>query len=856
VGTAAAIPGFNPEKILADFERAWSSGAAPALDLFLPSTSAIAPTAFRNLLCDLIPVDLEYRWCAHGPRTPGGAIPARPRIEDYRKVYALLGPIEQLPADLIAAEYRVRSWSGEPPKHEEYAARFPRQGAALKVLLAQIDGEMSEERARVERFVREAAPPPAEAVSAPVVASAALLDALRQHNILRPAQFDELARENVAARFPQAHALAQHLLERDWLTPFQVNALLHGKAVSLVLGPYLLLGRLGEGGMGRVYKARQRQLNRVVALKVFRKELLAELDAEAISRFYQEVEAVGRLSHPYVIHAYDAGPVGATHFLAMEYMESIDLGRLVKQNGPLPIAQACDFMRQAALGLQHAYERGLVHRDLKPSNLLAALPKQGEPLPPGASRWGLVKVLDLGLARLQLSEGVRSGHGLTLHGDVIGTPDYMAPEQGDDPHQADIRADLYSLGCTLYHLLTGKVPFAGGTFLQKINRHRAAIPVPVEQLRPEVPAPVAMIVRRLMAKRPAERIQTPAEVAAALTAVLEGRSLPPLPAAAITATLPAERTIADLDTVSELSSQRSLLEEPAPSSKRWLWLALAAGALGPMVLIAGVVVLLLLRPSAEKPKLRPGPAANAPEMEKLVTNSIGMKLTLIPAGKFTMGSPPDELGRRGDEGPPHEVAISRPFYLGVYEVTQEQYERVTGVNPSGFNRANAAGPEYPVETVSWDDAVAFCQKLSARTSERNAGRTYRLPTEAEWEYACRAGSKTPYYFTKGTLEQHAWFNVNSQQHTHPVGQRTPNPWGLHDMYGNVWEWTADYYGEHASTPAVDPRGPATGNFRVFRGGAWNDAATDLRSAHRYHYGVYRAQSNIGFRVACDITPRK
>ena len=148
---APTTPGFNPEKILADFERAWASGAAPAIDLFLPPTAPLARTALRELLLDLIPIDLEYRWCAHGPRTPGGALPARPRIDDYGKTYAGLGPVEQLPAELIAAEYRVRCWSGEPPRHEEYPKRFAWQAAALRTLLAEIDAEIAEEHARVER---------------------------------------------------------------------------------------------------------------------------------------------------------------------------------------------------------------------------------------------------------------------------------------------------------------------------------------------------------------------------------------------------------------------------------------------------------------------------------------------------------------------------------------------------------------------------------------------------------------------------------------------------------------------------------------------------------------------------------
>ena len=416
MATVPTTAGFNPDKVLADFERAWASGGAPALDVFLPPNAAIPRPAFRDLLCDVVPIDLEYRWCAHGPRTPGGAIPARPRVDDYLKVYGMLGPVEQLPADLIAAEYRVRCWSGEPPGHEEYATRFPRQAVALRGLLAQIDGEMAEERARVERFVREAAPPPAEAVAAPVVASAALLEALKKHPLLRPGQLDELVRENAGARFPHAHALAQHLLERDWLTAFQVNSLLQGKAGSLILGPYLLLGRLGEGAMGRSRRGSRPQPRR--RAQVFRKELLADLMPRG-SRLYQEVQAVGRLSHPHVIHAYDAGPVAPPTFSRWNtWSASTSAGSSSR-------AVAADRRRAISSARRRGRstrERGLVHRDLKPSTCWWRCRSRATAAP--ERRRGGSSRSSISGSPAAAFEGRRSGHGLTLRGDVLSTPDY------------------------------------------------------------------------------------------------------------------------------------------------------------------------------------------------------------------------------------------------------------------------------------------------------------------------------------------------------------------------------------------------------------------------------------------------
>jgi serine/threonine protein kinase len=261
--------------------------------------------------------------------------------------------------------------------------------------------------------------------------------------------------------------------------------------------------------MGVVYKARHVHMNRVVALKVIDRAYLTH--PTAVRRFYQEVQAAAQLHHPNIVMAFDAGQAGQTHFLAMEYVDGTDLARLLKQSGPLPLDQAREFIRQTALGLQHAHEKGMVHRDIKPSNLLAAGLRSGKPV---------IKILDMGLALArQTSEDAPTAAdgGLTAEGHWVGTADYIAPEQSVDPHHVDIRADLYSLGCTFYHLLTGKVPFSDPAPMEKILKHNLVDPTPVEQLRPEVSPEVAAVVRRLMAKSPFDRYATPAAVAEALS---------------------------------------------------------------------------------------------------------------------------------------------------------------------------------------------------------------------------------------------------------------------------------------------------------------------------------------------------
>lgn len=240
-------------------------------------------------------------------------------------------------------------------------------------------------------------------------------------------------------------------------------------------------------------------------------------------------------------------------------------------------------------------------------------------------------------------------------------------------------------------------------------------------------------------------------------------------------------------------------------------------------------------------------AAHGPSPE--LTNSIGMKFKLIPAGTFKMGSdfakPPEFLTHFESI---HQVKLSRPLRIGMYEVTQDQYRRVMGENPS-----KNQGLQNPAERVSWNDAVEFCRKLSELPKEKTAGHVYRLPTEAEWEYACRAGAETEYCFGNdiSQLGDYAWFFGNSGDQSQPVGQKKPNAWGLHDMHGNVSEWCQDWHGPYPSGLAVDPKGPDTGEQRVARGGGWSLRGVYSRSADRSRYHPSFASARSGLRVVLE-----
>jgi serine/threonine protein kinase/formylglycine-generating enzyme required for sulfatase activity len=695
--------------------------------------------------------------------------------------------------------------------------------------------------------------------------------------------------------------------------------------------------------MGVVYLARNKLMDRLEVLKVLSKEMLAKQGRA--ERFLREIQSAAKLHHPNVVAAHMAFQMGELLVFAMEYVEGDDLAKLVRARGPLPVVNACYFAYQAAQGLQHAHERGMIHRDIKPGNLI--LSREGKK--------AVVKILDFGLAKVTSERGL--DRTLTQEGQMLGTPDYIAPEQTLDAQKADIRADIYSLGCTLYHLLTGNTPFSGSSLFAVLQAHHSVEATPLNLVRPEVSVELAAVVAKMMAKDPNRRYQTPAEVVQALKPFLKpgGSTSPqpelfqaaspidrPAPAVALAPTpdddgphlapmeavQPAERwkSLIDASLFDRSSAMRSAIRKRVRRQPSWMWPAVAVSALLLGVMTAwasgifsvktkdGVIVIenlpehanvyvdgevVTVRPvadskdgeitvragnhrvevkrgdvtvagetvsiaSGETKPLRihlepplPAPSALPPTFK----NSLGMEFVLVPKGKSWLGG---GGGRPGDK----EVQIAHDFYLGKYEVTQEQWEKVTGRNPSFFSRtgghhdkvndiADAELKRFPVENVKWEDAQAFLKRLNE--TEQDPGWVYRLPKEAEWEYACRGGplldqSESAYAFyldkpTNQLLPEQADFeHGKGLKRTSKVGSYRPNRLGLYDMHGNVVEW------------CDDTEKTADGTARhVIRGGSWSYGSWNSRAASRILLQPGFWASDTGLRVArvpADNAPDK
>ena len=700
--------------------------------------------------------------------------------------------------------------------------------------------------------------------------------------------------------------LAGALVRAHKLNEYQAAQLCQGDSKKLLFGEYIVLGKIGEGGMGVVFKARHRRMDRFAAIKVLHEDEVR--NPESINRFYLEVRTIARLSHPNIVAAYDASEQQGAHYLVMEYVDGKSLAAVAARSGPMPWPLALACIVQSAQGLECAHNQGVIHRDIKPGNLLL-------------EKNGVVKVLDLGLARLRSGGAVAVGPSgetmpQTQKGEMMGTIDYMSPEQANDSRMVDHRTDVYSLGCTFFHLLVGHPPYPDGSLVDRVLAHRQSdIPSLTEQMPDSAPVMLDAILRKMLAKKPQNRYSGMQEL---ITDLRECRKFIPPESQYEIQGDPLGRTDLAvfynqqmfLDTsheepgkaqslgggsthiVTPAKHAPTVMDKNAQAPRRgWLWLVvllllLAVGAAGWRFRDHW----LAQKPDPAKPA---DPLENIPEddshlsaaelqakwVKKLyldgptMENSLEMQFSLIPPGSFETGLTDQQVremqaaGKKEGiptwyldgldaESPRHKVTITRPYWIGTYEVTQKQYEDLTGETPSSYFMPDIED-RLPVETVTWGQAAEFCQRLSGLEEEKAARRRYRLPTEAEWEWACRAKTNTAYHYGDDLTVKQANFNDEGFDtflgEPKPVGDYSPNTFGLYDMHGNVWEWCQDSHEEYSANAVTDPlRVEEDSPDRIIRGGGWGYGDWQCRSRHR---GVWKKEDRnqtIGFRVVCEV----
>lgn len=601
--------------------------------------------------------------------------------------------------------------------------------------------------------------------------------------------------------------------------------------------------------MGTVYEAIDQRVNAVVALK----ETTVATNRPTQREFESEAGLLANLQHPALPKVMDYFIEGGSEFLVMEYVPGYDLLELLTRRGaPFHVNLVLRWADSVLDLLEYLHQRQppILHRDIKPANL--KITRQEE-----------IFLLDFGLAKGAAGQMAtlltsRSARGYT--------PVY-APLEQILGQGTDARSDLYSLGATFYHLLTNVLPADAATRYQQIEDGKPDPLLPIHQLNPQVPLQVADVLHQAMAMSRKNRPESATHMRRALQQAEDKAkhtaqaSYRPQEEAGLRARQGEERR--EMDAAAPAPPAPSpLLPATVHRKIPVLLIAIALLAVG---IIITVIALLRRTDSGERkesannqespvtqPSASPDKSAPTPTPGEQLggaftenVNGVPLEMVLIPRGTFLMGSPEGE--GYNSEHPQHQVTVPA-FYLGKYEVTQAQWQALMGNNPSNFQ-----GNNLPVEQVSWVDAVKFCVRLSAKT-----GREYRLPSEAEWEYACRAGTTTPYAFGTSLSSSEANFDGRSQsnaqgvyrQQTTPVGSFPANGFGLYDMHGNVWEWCLDvYHNDYNGAPVDGSPWSGTLGYRTLRGGSWLSVADGVRSAVRESFPPDGVFAGIGFRVA-------
>lgn len=617
-------------------------------------------------------------------------------------------------------------------------------------------------------------------------------------------------------------------------------------------GTYRVVRHLASGGFGNTYEAVDTQLGDSVAIKEFFPKQLCgrsseggtvtllstdcgELFTQLRAKFKKEATRIRKLNHPHIVRVLAYFEEQGTAFYAMDFLRGESLSARMKRTGrPLTEAEVQRYLPQVLSALKEMHAKELWHLDLKPGNIM--INERDEAV-----------LIDFGASKQLRSE---EGHTLTTSLNCAYTPGY-APMELVDQSLEDFGpwTDLYSLGATLFSLFTLQSP---PTYSQILKGSALVLPdhvsAPMQQL-------ITWLMQPLMDKRPQSVSEVEAWLAEASGAVAEPQvnkttstpqpeTVRPESVSTVRVDLPEQTTVRKARGTTlpggapVVEKEETKAEKPAPaapkkSSNTWKWV------LGIAMVIAVITGVVVYESNGGGEDV--APTTEVPEEVPEVIKQLEDNMVRVEGGTFTMGATAEQgSDADSDENPAHQVTLSS-FHIGKYEVTQGEWKAVMGTNPSYIK-----GDNLPVENVSWDDCQEFIRKLNEMT-----GKNFRLPTEAEWEYAARGGNKSngTKYAGGSDIGSVAWYDGNSGETTHPVGQKRANELGLYDMTGNVWEWCQDWYGSYSSSSQTNPTGSATGSYRVGRGGSWGINARFCRVSFRGRYSPDIRYGNLGLRLA-------
>ena len=620
---------------------------------------------------------------------------------------------------------------------------------------------------------------------------------------------------------------------------------------TLQSGKYRIIKKLGQGGFGITYLAENTLLEGKVAIKeFFFKEYCERDDAtchvtipttgnrEIVERFKQkfikEAKTIFRLNHPNIVRIHDVFEENGTAYYVMEYIEGESLGDMVKRRGAIPEAEALDYVKDVASALEYIHSKNINHLDIKPGNLM----KRKED--------GKVLVIDFGVAKqydLATSQGTTTTPVGISHG-------YSPAEQyrKNGVQSFSPQSDVYALAATLFKLLTGSTP------PEAMEIQDEGLPVAELQAK-QISRPVISAIAMAMKGRH-ERTQSVAEFMSNLKSE-DTQDTVVFPDATGTGRKRKETEEKAAKEKAKVERKRKETEEKATKKKATFVVT---------IVVVAIVAIWLMIPSnknkveEELAKITEvsysnGVSSNKNKVEEelakiteasyskgiLTVNGIKYNMVRVEGCTFRMGATSEQDCDAYDiEEPVHSVTLSS-YYIGKTEVTQALWKAVMGSNPSKFK-----GENLPVENVSWDDCQVFVRKLNSLT-----GQNFRLPTEAEWEFACRGGNNSLGYKYSGSdnIDNVAWFDCNSGRKTHFVATKSPNELGIYDMSGNVWEWCSDWYDKYSSGAQANPKGPESGSGRVCRGGCWFSFVRYCRSSNRFSFNPTYRNYYLGLRLA-------